>query len=552
MQGASESSGRMVPEYDYRSRSMKLEEWDLKVQIENPVDFQSLAFHKCWIRSYSEVQGLLEYFTMLNGPTYEALVNHFWVRAKVYNRAASQAEENQMVLMYPELEGKTREEMGLEPFVEDEIRSSICGIPVRITQWQTEAVLKVEASRYYSGIDLSNAAEKCIWKEKANLVIYNSEREKKYVELGMVTKMLLKIQNENLLPCGGCEKPNLAQKVFLQHFIKKEKVNVPKYMFKYLIECLKKSQLQDKPWVPYGRLLSKIFYQGGVLDSLSSAQAFTDTMIDTKTGKFINAHTLLNMELISEVTKLQTDLSESHVRSDLMRDFPPICKKDPIAVHMYYIKDHYEATNQVIRLDEVPEEMYGGTVPLAKGRRSKRKMTAEEYMEVEKSAKKAKPVYDKLKIGGSAMPSIEEIAEDINSNVVLSIGIAPEQPAIPKRKRKPALRRTKDFPYIIKIAKAAFDLDLKELQGKKAEAEKVLEIAAELKESVVLKAKQLMLMASESAEKDSDPEPEEVVNISSDSTSSSSSDSDDSDDDIPLAQLTTPFIVSGNTFLGDV
>jgi hypothetical protein len=84
------------------------------------------------------------------------------------------------------------------------------------------------------------------------------------------------------------------------------------------------------------------------------------------------------------------------------------------------------------------------------------------------------------------------------------------------------------------IAQAASDLDLKDLQGKKAEAEKVLEIAVELQESVASEAKQLMLMASESTKKDSGSEPEEVVNISLDSASSSSS---DSDDDIPLAQL---------------
>jgi hypothetical protein len=292
----------MVPEYDYRRRSMKLEEWDLQVQIENPVDFESLAFHKCWIRSYYEEQGLLKYFKMLNGPTYEALVRHFWVRAKVYNKAASLAEESQMVLMYPELEGKTREEMELEPFTEDEIRSSICGIPVRITQWQIEAVLGLKASGYYSGIDLSSAAEERIWKEKANLVIYNSKKVGKYADLNMEKKILPKIQNEELLPCGSSEKPNLAQKDFLQHFIKHEKVNVPKYMFKYLIECLKKSQLQESPWVPYGRLLSEIFYQGGVLDKLSTVEAFTDKMIDTKTGKFINAHTLLHMNLISHQT----------------------------------------------------------------------------------------------------------------------------------------------------------------------------------------------------------------------------------------------------------
>jgi hypothetical protein len=176
----------------------------------------------------------------------------------------------------------------------------------------------------------------------------------------MERKLLLKIQNDNLLPCGGSDKPTIGQKVFLQHFIKKEKVNVPKYMFKYLIHCLKKSQLQDRLWVPYGRLLSEIFYQGGVLDKLSSVEAFTDKLLDTKTGKFINAQTLKNMKLISNITKLETDLSESSAKSDLMKDFPPICKKDPLDVQMYNIKDHFETTNQVMKLEDVPEEMYGG------------------------------------------------------------------------------------------------------------------------------------------------------------------------------------------------
>ena len=82
-------TSRMIPEYDYKGRSMKLEEWELQVQIENPVDFESLAFHECWIISYYEEQELMHYFKMLNGPTYEALVRHFWVRAKVYDKAAS-------------------------------------------------------------------------------------------------------------------------------------------------------------------------------------------------------------------------------------------------------------------------------------------------------------------------------------------------------------------------------------------------------------------------------------------------------------------------------
>jgi hypothetical protein len=252
-------------------------------------------------------------------------------------------------------------------------------------------------------------------------------------------------------------------------------VNVPKYMFKYLIECLKKSQLQDRTWVPYGRLLSEIFYQGGVLDKLSSVEAFTDKLLDTKTGKFINAQTLKNMKMISNVTRLDTDLSESSAKFDLMKDFPPICKKDPLDVQMHYIKDHYEATNKVIRLDEVREEMYGGALPRARGRKSKRKMTAEEYLDVEKPAKKAKTASDKLKIGGFTLPPTEEVATPL---------VVPDQPVIPKRKRKPTLRRTKDFPHVTKKVEAATTVS--EAIGK------AVEIASELQEMVMTEASQLL------------------------------------------------------------
>ena len=55
------------------------------------------------------------YFGMLNGPTCLTLVRHFWVRAQIYDLKASQLEMDEKVLIDPSLEGKTLEEMGLEP-----------------------------------------------------------------------------------------------------------------------------------------------------------------------------------------------------------------------------------------------------------------------------------------------------------------------------------------------------------------------------------------------------------------------------------------------------
>jgi len=87
--------------YDIKGRTMSLEEWDLNVQVERPVDFIFLAHHGCDIRSYYEAQGLMDYFNMLNGATYENLVRHFWVRAHVYDKKAAKLEETEKILIDP-------------------------------------------------------------------------------------------------------------------------------------------------------------------------------------------------------------------------------------------------------------------------------------------------------------------------------------------------------------------------------------------------------------------------------------------------------------------
>jgi hypothetical protein len=174
---------------------MALEEWDLNIQTENPVDFESLAFHGCDIRSYYEKQDLMDYFDMLNGPTYTTLVRHFWVRALVYDKAASEVEETQKILLDPTLEGKTREEMGLEPFRCVEMMSNIMGIPMFISKEAIAVVLRRDNTGKYAGIEIENP-KKSPWKEIVNKTMFGSKKKGKYSELSMEKKMLLKIHNE--------------------------------------------------------------------------------------------------------------------------------------------------------------------------------------------------------------------------------------------------------------------------------------------------------------------------------------------------------------------
>jgi len=84
------------------------------------------------------------------------------------------------------------------------------------------------------------------------------------------------------------------------------------------------------------------------------------------------------MKLIrkQDYKELSTDLKESSVISNLMDDFPPICKQDPLEVRVMYMKDYFEMTGKIIKNSDIPDEMYGGALPIAKNIRSlKRKMT---------------------------------------------------------------------------------------------------------------------------------------------------------------------------------
>jgi len=44
------SSNQQAPSYEVRGRTMSLEEWELNVQVENPVDLLSLVHHGCDLR----------------------------------------------------------------------------------------------------------------------------------------------------------------------------------------------------------------------------------------------------------------------------------------------------------------------------------------------------------------------------------------------------------------------------------------------------------------------------------------------------------------------
>jgi len=95
-----------------------------------------------------------------------------------------------------------------------------------------------------------------------------------------------------------------------------------------------------------------------------------------------------------------------------MDDFPPICKQDPLDVRVMFMKEYFETTGKVIKISDIPDEMYGGALPIAKNRKSlKRKMTEAEYLE-DASEPVAKAAKTSVPISSDVFPQQEDSEEE--------------------------------------------------------------------------------------------------------------------------------------------
>jgi len=286
---------------------------------------------------------------------------------------------------------------------------------------------------------------------------------------------------------GWVDQLSLEHKVFLHFFITFDKVKLPRYIFHRMLWALKESHDNNKTFTPYGRLLSDVFHQGGILLALKLSKAVNDDQLGTVVGKYINGSTLKNMYLVKEFVRMDTDLKESSILSNLMDDFPPICKQDPPKVRVAYVYDHWKATSEIIKYSDIPYTMYDGSLAIASKRRKSKKKATSEAVEEEASEpkpKKAKKEKDTTQVQelGSAIPTIQEEAAELEPAKILnkrtrggtstaSSASIPPQPTIHKKKRKHSIRKMKVSTYVMEEdaqIEAAIDLVTREVRKKKA------------------------------------------------------------------------------------
>jgi len=296
-----------------------------EVQIESPVDFESLKRNGMNLDALMAAQQMFPYFNMLNGPTYVKLVKDFWVRAEVYDLDAAKVEELQVVSKDPSLRGKTRKEMNLEPFRQTENRSVVIGIPITITEEVIAKACRVAPT----GRFLLNVSRNHPLLDSFKSVVLKGNSATKLVDIDGHHRMLLKFMTDYFFQKrGGSDQPSVDHKLVLYFLSVFDMINLPKYLMHHLCWAIKEGIRGKRKQIHCGRLLSEIFTQGKLLETMRRNKLASDMTLRTTTRKVINDKTLQNMKIIKKFSPNEKDLKESTIQTELMKDFPQSIRRE--------------------------------------------------------------------------------------------------------------------------------------------------------------------------------------------------------------------------------
>ncbi|CAL5192258.1 unnamed protein product [Lathyrus oleraceus] len=136
-----------------KSKTMHLNQDDLKLLVEQIVDFDSFSQNGYNLCKFFIIQEWSLFFNMLDGPTYPHLVKDLKVREEDFDESATCEELRLMVIKDNSLTGKTRKEVGLKKFEKVLIRSGLMGTAMVITQKMIAKLFRTpNSSRFVVGM----------------------------------------------------------------------------------------------------------------------------------------------------------------------------------------------------------------------------------------------------------------------------------------------------------------------------------------------------------------------------------------------------------------
>jgi len=226
------------------------------------------------------------------------------------------------------------------------------GIPITIIEEVIAKACRVAPT----GRFLWNVSRKHPLLEIFTTVVLKGNPATKLVDIEGHHRMLLKFITDCFFQKGGgSDQPSVDHKLVMYFLAAYGKIKLPRYLMHHLCWASKEGIRGKRKQIPYGRLLSEIFTQGKLLETLRRHRLATDRSLKTVTRKIINDKTLQNMKIIRKFSPNEKDLKESAVQIELMRDFPPISKKENPEVLAELIAAYAKESGGIILDKDTPD-----------------------------------------------------------------------------------------------------------------------------------------------------------------------------------------------------
>ncbi|KAK2427727.1 hypothetical protein QL285_026289 [Trifolium repens] len=290
------------------------------------VDFESLRVNGIDIQYLFDNQKWQNYFEMLNGFVYYDIVKYFWQKAKVYDRASADKEYKELVNKNKALRGKTRQEAGLKPYREREIRSNIMGINAVITQAHIAKILGLDNK----GEDIEIYDQRSKYLDSIHQDIFKPGCTKidfgKIMNLRHTFEFAFRMSLSTIFTRkGGLDSISNPHKHFIWFLYKRVKINLAKILFDHMCLTITEGRTNIPSVIHHPRLISELIRQTKLTDIVSAKEKLRVF----QTAKY-DASVLVNMKRKTkkEIIPVKTPLQQVYEKYFWCDGFPTISEHD--------------------------------------------------------------------------------------------------------------------------------------------------------------------------------------------------------------------------------
>ncbi|MCH86142.1 hypothetical protein A2U01_0006996, partial [Trifolium medium] len=274
---------------------MQIDIKELVLLEDRPIDFENFKLNGFDFEPLFKAQGWKNYCNMMNGPVYEHFVRAFWIKSYVFDDEHCKEEEKMMLDTNPGLKGQTREQMGLEPHIEDEIRSNFGGVNFVIKKEHIATLLSLEskgAKLHSFGKNGIKSHRDYVTKEIMKDGVYEGDSEARMKDkYRVIYRMFL---NSIIPRRGGTGTIAWNYKHGIYFLGQGRKIDLVDLIFQNLCNAMSASIKHKIPNVAYPRLLSELFLQSGIVEYLKPV--FSELFRETHC-KHLNAEILRKMNI---------------------------------------------------------------------------------------------------------------------------------------------------------------------------------------------------------------------------------------------------------------